>query len=58
MYIIKMTSKKIIDSIYDATIVVGLTIAFAHAGKHFLGLTRPGAKIDMDDRLKLTGCMW
>ena len=47
--------KKIIDSLYDAGIVVGFTIGYAMAGKKIFGLTKPGAKMDVDDGLKMTG---
>ena len=47
--------KEMIDSIYDAGIVVGLTIAYALAGKKIFGMTRPGAKMDFEDGAKLTG---
>ena len=50
-----LTEKEMIDSMYDAVIVVGLTISYALAGKKILGLTKPGAKMDLEDGAKLTG---
>ena len=47
--------KEIIDSIYDSAVVVGLTIGYALAGKKIFGLARPGAKMDFEDGIKLTG---
>ena len=49
------TKKEIIDSIYDAAVVVGLTIGYGLIGKKVFGMTRPSAKLNKKDTLKLTG---
>ena len=47
--------KEVIDSVYDAVVVVGLTIGYALLGKKALGIAKPGAKMDLEDGLKMTG---
>ena len=47
--------KEIMDSVYDAAIVVGLTIGYSLLGKKAFGMAKPGTKMDVEDGLKLTG---
>ena len=46
--------KEVIDSLYDAAVVVGLTMGYAMLGKKAFGMTKPGAKMDVDDGVKMT----
>lgn len=52
---IKPYEKEIIDMLYETLVDLGFTFGYALAGKKFLGITRPSAKMDMDDVLKMTG---
>lgn len=47
--------KEIIDMLYETVVDIGFTLAYAMAGKKFLGIGQPSAKMDTNDVLKITG---
>ena len=47
--------KEIIDSIYDAVIIVTLTTTYAMILKKGFGMSKPTTKMDFEDIAKLTG---
>lgn len=46
--------KEIIDMLCETVVDLGFTFGYALAGKKFLGITRPSAKMDTNDVMKMT----
>lgn len=53
----KEYQKEVVDSLWESVRLVSYTIVLALGAKKALGVSRPGAKMDMEDGLKLAGYM-
>lgn len=47
--------KELGNSLYESAVTTGLTCGFAYLGKMIMGITKPSAKLDTSDVLKLVG---